>query len=815
MAGGTGFMAFAAARLTIAVSILALLTACKSDEERARAHFESGVSYAASGEDEKARVEFANAINIKNDFNEARLQLSAVYRRQGQFDTALGQYLRAIEFDPGLIEARAGAADLLLIGGAPADAMKHLDAALALVPGDANLRGMKAVALYRLDRKDDAVALARAVERDDPGQFNGSVVLASAAFESGDSAGALAIVDAALARSPDNMALHVIKVSILETIGNDEATLAELRAMRAQFPEDSAVSEALVAQLMLMGDIAGAEAELEETASRRPDDVDAAMKLVQFILDNKGPEPARARLEAMARADGALPAITRALASFDVGQGNRARAIEVLRQQIAALPEAEGIDESKVLLAAILADENEDAASDALVDEVLADDPANGDALKLRARRLISADRPEDAITDLRAVLDKDPRDTEAMLLEAEAHERNGNDALAQERLALAVKVSGGGVREALAYAEFLRKRDKGDLVADVLSDASDRNPGNRRLLMELARARLDIEDWVGAGEVAEQLRGYGDPEADRIAESVQAAVLIGRDEMDAAVEALRKVGTANGTLPMDFRTLAAMVEAMLSADGTGRAVTAIEDFLKDNPDHTDARLLLAQTLAQDGNHVSAIAMLRAMIAEKPDLDRAYLMLSALLRETGAHEEADATVDVGLEKTGFSTMLKFEKAVILERRGDMDGAIAIYEELYSAMPDSEVLANNLASLLAQSRNDANSLERAEVLARRLRGSPNPSFQDTYGWVLHRRGQSEAALPVLMQAVNGLPDEPLVRLHLGEVYVALGQTDLARTALNEAMALATAGDQPEIAARAATGIEALSAPPAAD
>ena len=98
-------------------------------------------------------------------------------------------------------------------------------------------------------------------------------------------------------------------------------------------------------------------------------------------------------------------------------------------------------------------------------------------------------------------------------------------------------------------------------------------------------------------------------------------------------------------------------------------------------------------------------------------------------------------------------------AGLLERDGDIEGAIEIYERLYAANTDNLIIANNLASLLATGREDAESLERAHQIARRLRGRDVPAFQDTYGWIAFRRGEIDTAVTALESAAEGLPSDP--------------------------------------------------------
>ena len=103
-----------------------------------------------------------------------------------------------------------------------------------------------------------------------------------------------------------------------------------------------------------------------------------------------------------------------------------------------------------------------------------------------------------------------------------------------------------------------------------------------------------------------------------------------------------------------------------------------------------------------------------------------------------------------------------------------------------------MIANNLASLIASNRTDAESLERAYAIARRLRGSSVPQFQDTYGWILHRRGDSLQALTLLAPAAAALPDNALVQFHLAETEHALERWSEARASYARALAAAEAG-----------------------
>jgi Flp pilus assembly protein TadD len=87
--------------------------------------------------------------------------------------------------------------------------------------------------------------------------------------------------------------------------------------------------------------------------------------------------------------------------------------------------------------------------------------------------------------------------------------------------------------------------------------------------------------------------------------------------------------------------------------------------------------------------------------------------------------------------------------------------------------------NNLARLLVTT--DApDALDRATEVATDLEGSSVPEFMDTYAWILFRKGEVQAALPLLEKAAELRPEDGEIRLHAAEAHRAVGQTDTAMT-----------------------------------
>ena len=190
-----------------------------------------------------------------------------------------------------------------------------------------------------------------------------------------------------------------------------------------------------------------------------------------------------------------------------------------------------------------------------------------------------------------------------------------------------------------------------------------------------------------------------------------------------------------------------------------------------------------------DGEDEQAIERLDALIDAFPDEQLGYLAKSRLLLGRGRNEEAAAVAEAGIAAVGQAPALQLIVAQRREAENDFEQAIEIYRGLYESNPDSVLYANNLVSLLAEHReDDAESIAFAKRVARRLRGYDVPHLQDTYGWVQFLAGDYDEALRSLQPAAEGLPDNPLVRYHLGRTYAEIGEVASAREHLEAALAL---------------------------
>ena len=601
---------------------------------------------------------------------------------------------------------------------------------------------------------------------------------------------ALTEIDVLLEQEPESLLYNQQRLNVLAQLGDMDGVEAHLRRMVGLFPDEVAQKATLLRFYLARDALDDAEAFLRDLVADAGDDPGPRVDLIRFLSEYRSVAIARAEIaQSLDVVADPLPFLM-IDAGLDFAAGSQDSAIATLEAALAEHAGSERAPMARVTLARMLLDTGNEVGARAQIETVLAAEPTQPDALKMRAGWLIRSDQTDAAIAALRSALDRSPNDAEAMTLMADAYTRSGRPQLARDFLALAVEASGNAPVETIRYARILMA-DESYLPAEDLLIASLRiNTDHPDLLLALGQVYLAMDDLARARHVADTLRRLDTPATRTAASAIEAERInrqSGRDEAMAYLEGLAQA--ADG----DLAARIALARARLGTGDLDGALAMAQDLVNENPGNDDLRFMLATTHALGGDLDAAEAIHRALLDEDARRPRLWLELSRLEQRRGDGAAARARIDDGLKVMPQDMTLLWARASFLEQDGDVEGAISIYEDLYQMNSDALVVANNLASLLSTHRDDAESLERAWTVARRFRDTGIPEVQDTYGWIVQRRGDSAEALPYLQAAAAGLPNDPLVQYHLAQTYLSLERPEDALTHFQRAVDLAGPGD----------------------
>jgi tetratricopeptide (TPR) repeat protein len=808
-------------KLLVTLSLCLALAACQSSEERIAGFLASGAELRAEGDLDRAVVEYRNVLRLDDAHEEARRNLAEIFLAQGDRGRSFRQYARLVEYDPNDADARTALALIAMEVGDWPEAQRHGTRAVEAAPEALPSRVIALALGYReAAMAEDAAQRAALAEEaaallaEDPGYVTLWQIVVSESAED-DPETALAGLDRLIALRPAELEYRTAELRLLTTLDRIDEARAALSEMEADFPDSPEATQLLAGWYMEQGDDAAAIAAMRRDAGPDTGDPRDHAPVIGLIRQLQGPDAAGAEIDRLIAANAEEPANLahyRGLRAVDtLRRGDREDAVAELRGILADTEELPGrLLWIKALLADVLRAEGETAEAAALVDEILARDATNVDALKVRGTMLIAEDRPDEAIIDLRRALDQSPEDSEILLMLAEAHQRAGSPELMGERLAAAVEVSGNGVNETLRYAAFLQAEGRIAALRSLLAEARGANPTDIGLLTEIGRFALAQGDAGLAEGVLGDLERIEGPEAAEVAQVLRSAILLRQDRREEGIELLtRQAGAAGENAQAVLAAIVAWAQAGQPEEGR----RYLDDLRAGAPDDPELRLVDAVLSLSEGDAARGTDLLQGLVEAEPEgpvAVSAARVLHDLLTAEGRAAEAGAVIDRVLEAQPGNRELLLIRAARLEREGRIEDAIAVYDALYAENSSDILVANNLASLMTAHRTDDASLERATRIAQRLRGTQIAPFQDTYGWIAYRNGRFEDAVDYLEPAAAALAGDPLVQYHLGMTYRALERRDEAAEALRRALDLAGDADLPQMRTARATLAE-LEAP----
>lgn len=759
------------------------LAACSSPTEKANKFYGKGTVFLQQGELDKARIEFQNALQIKEDMTSAWFGLAQVAERKGEWDKMFGFLNKVVDWDPQHLQANIKLGRLLLAAGKLDKALAISDTTMALAKDNAEVLALRAAVLYKLDDRKGAVDLANAALAKEPNNIDALVVLATERLAAKDAGKAIEYLDRSLEVDEKNIALQLIKIQALDALVKLDSAEEVFRKLIAMYPDIRALRHILAQFYLSHGRKDAAEAEYRAVATENSTDVTARLDLVRFVNAVNGQKAAMQELEGMIAKDPSSNDLKFALASMYLAQNSR-KAAEAIFQSIIqkAGDNQDGIRARGLLAASFLAGGDKKAAQ-VLINEVLAKDQRNEQGLLLKASLAMDERQFDQAIADLRSILRDVPDSARALLMLAKVHDLAGSPELAQEHYLKAFQASKQTAAFGMAYGEFLLRRNQPARAEGVAEDILRTAPGNVPAMKLLAQARIGRGDWVGAQAVADDLRKLGDQ--GQAAEQIHGVVFAARKNYAESIAAFKRAFDA---APLEVQPLVALVRTYLQAGKTDEAIKFLNSVVQASPGNIGARMLQGQLYADGGNKAAAAQAYQAVISQQPKNPAGHVGMANMHLRAGEYAEAEQAVAQGLAAVPGDFSLRLTRAGIYEMSGRFDEAIKLYEELLKERPNADVLANNLASLLTDHRTDKASLARAHGLAQRFKRSEIPQFQDTLGWISYKQGKADEAVQLIGDASKKLPDLPEFRYHLGMSYLAINKKDEARKELEKALSL---------------------------
>lgn len=231
-----------------------------------------------------------------------------------------------------------------------------------------------------------------------------------------------------------------------------------------------------------------------------------------------------------------------------------------------------------------------------------------------------------------------------------------------------------------------------------------------------------------------------------------------------------------------DSETILLVADMLEQLDRTELAREAYLDISVDDPAFYTAAKGVAETLQTEGRTEEAVAHLEGVIADVGPGPFVLVTLGDLNRQLHRYDEAAAAYSQRLSsdiRDGYQDWyVYYVRGISYERLGQWDKADADFRRALELQPSHPQIMNYLGYSLVERRENLD--EALALIEEAVSLRPDSGYiVDSLGWVYYRLGRFEDAVAPMEEAAELLATDPIVNDHLGDVYWKVGREYEAR------------------------------------
>jgi len=764
--------------------IALILVGCDDHKEKDNDHLSKTAEYINKGELEKARIELKASSQSGKDTAETYYYMALLNEKKRQFREMKENLLKTVELAPSFVDARLKLGKVQLLFGDIVEAINQAEYVLKDANQNHEALTLKASALIKKKNTTEALAIIDNILKDQPDNTDALSLKSLIFMEKGDYSQALTLLDSAKRTDASNIGLDFFKIQLDAKNKNTDAVIEDYKNLVTSYPDNNEFKVTLAKIYTQTGKVSEAEVLLKAIIDVEPNNVQLILMYLDFTAaTNK--ESVTDKFKFFSEQHKDQPRFLLALANWMTSRKNFNEAKNNLNQVIKIEKNSNIGLSAKVELAKIALETGNLIESKKIIDTTLAINSSYDEANVLKARILLAEGESDEAITFLNKVIWSKENSEEAQMLLAQIYFMKGDQKQADIHFSNTLSANPANPQAVLyTYEKALTNNDL-NLAKDIIQKALNRAPNNIQFLEKMAHLNIIKNDWNSAKDTVQKITNTTSPLAYDLAGYILGQIHQGEGDYTKAIEIYSELLER---LPDNSNILINIAQCYEKLKNTNQLIAFLSDLRVKNPQNITAGTLLAETYLSTKNIDAAHNLLKNMISEKSINSQVYILLANVKLTMNDNQGALDTYLDGLKTYPDNIKLSTSIANLYLKLGNNDKAVEYYESLLRKNENLDLAINNLAIILAENYSSADKLNRAGLLAEKLKDSVQPYYKDTYAWILVKQGKVSDGIKILNKLILSNPNIPIFRYHLGVGYYQLGNNSSAINEIKQAIEL---------------------------
>jgi tetratricopeptide (TPR) repeat protein len=773
-----------ASLIVTALLLIFSLSTCASMEQKREKFMAQGKASYEKADFITARLHFKNALQLDPEFAEGYLWLGKTELHLNNPRGAFGSLSKAIQINPNLYEAQIILGNLFLLGKKLDEAEAKANLVLAKEPNNTEALLLSASVAMAHEQPQKALEILQKVSNLDAHRVEAYLMQSAIEFSQKNPEAAAATLSEGIKANPKALALYLAQARLAERQKQLDEAQTILKKAEEIDPKNIKVQDELIRLYVLQKQWDKVEEALRRKVALEPDQEAPVAALARFLGERGRFDEGEKILKDFIAKHPQETQAKFALANFYLAQRKFGRGERILKEISDNNPTGPVGIRAKGELAILYLAQGRQDETEKLVGEVLKENPKDMTALKLQGIMALTKKDGLKAVNNFRILTQDQPQNPENWLLLARAHQVNKDTQLSKEAAKKALEIKPDYLEaRAFLYSIYIQDKDYDELIK-LIKDylrGSDKDVANWGALGDVYAIKGDDKEARKAFQKMIDLepknpRGY-----------VKMAWLSRKDKQPG--EATRYLETALQQNPNDYQALRLLVALYQEQKQPAKALEAARAAVSKAPKNAEMQQVLGEVYLIQNQPEAAVTALEEALTLNPNDAQALGLLIRAYHGMPDKAKVMQKLSQQAEDPKAPVFYAMALAQIYEQQREGDKAIALYNRLLERPLPPVVIKNNLAYLLAEYQPTPENLARAQKMATEiLDDNPeDPRLLDTLGWIYCKEKKYPEAKKYLERAVDKAPKHPVLQYHLGFCAAQLGDTALARSALEKALA----------------------------